>query len=399
MSVVWLSLERSIELKPPYAVPTMKQIRAVKENGFSVASTFSGCGGSSLGYQMVGFRVVWANEFVPAAAEVYRLNHPKTFLNTSDIRVIDGDQILRESGRAEIDVLDGSPPCASFSTAGKGSKLWGKVKQYSDTAQRVDDLFYEYVRVLAQLKPKVFVAENVSGLVKGKAKGFFLRILDAMKDAGYTVRAQLLNAQWLGVPQSRERLFFIGVRSDLQIDPIFPKPLPYFYSIADAIPAVRKVWYDRTTATLGAGAGRRISRDRNRPAPTITAHGATTDAREDWLVEIESSMERFATGSEWKNLRVGEQSEKYFQLVRSRPDKPVGTITAGGGNACLASVSHPYECRKFSIAELRRLSGFPDDFVLTGSYAKQWERIGRAVPPVMMSHVARAVQEVLCQIK
>src|SRR5262249_48769124 len=141
----------------------------------------------------------------------------------------------------EIDVLEGSPPCASFSTAGKRDKGWGRVRPYSDTRQRTDDLFFEFARLVAGLRPKVFVAENVSGLVKGVAKGYFLQVLPALKAAGggYRVTAKLLDAQWLGVPQARQRLFFVGVRADLGLEPAFPAPLPYRYSIRDALPWVR----------------------------------------------------------------------------------------------------------------------------------------------------------------
>ena len=169
--------------KPPYRVPSMAEIAAVPWNGYNAISTFSGCGGSSLGYKMAGFRVLWANEFVPAAQEVYRLNHPGTILNTQDIRQISAADVLATIGMqpGDLDLLDGSPPCASFSTAGKREAGWGQVKKYSDTKQRTDDLFFEYARLVNGIQPKVFVAENVSGLVKGAAKGYFLEILIALK--------------------------------------------------------------------------------------------------------------------------------------------------------------------------------------------------------------------------
>ena len=101
----------------------------------------------------------------------------------------------------QLDLLDGSPPCASFSTSGTRDAGWCKVKKYSDVHQRVDDLFFEYVRLIKGLQPKTFVAENVSGLVKGKAKGYFKIILAALKECGYNVSCRVLDAQWLGVPQ------------------------------------------------------------------------------------------------------------------------------------------------------------------------------------------------------
>lgn len=365
----------------------MAEISELEPNGFKVASTFSGAGGSSLGYRMAGFSVVWASEFIPAAAEVYELNKaPYTVLDRRDIREVSGREILEASGVEDIDLLDGSPPCASFSTAGKREAGWGHVKKYSDGSQRVDDLFFEFARILGELKPKTFVAENVSGLVKGTAKGYFKRILSELRGSGYNVRAKLLDAQWLGVPQARQRLIFVGVRNDLGLEPVFPKPLPYRYSVRDAIPWIRKI----EGANGFDGHAYQLA---NKLAATIQQSRTLN-------VEAEAWMSRYATGREWEKLSIGEQSERYFQLVKSSPDKPVGTITASGGGASLASVSHPYENRKFSIAELKRLCGFPDDFKLSGTYAQQWERLGRAVPPVMMAAIARAVLEgVLWKIK
>jgi DNA (cytosine-5)-methyltransferase 1 len=340
--------------KPPYRVPLMSEVAALPWNGFNVVSTFAGCGGSSTGYRMAGFRVRWASEFIDAARETYLANaRPGTAVDGRDIREVSPADILAATGLSagELDVFDGSPPCSSFSTAGRREKAWGTVKKYSDKEQRADDLFFEYARLIDGLRPRVFVAENVSGLVKGTAKGYFLEILAALKRPGYRVVAKLLDAQWLGVPQARQRLIFVGVREDLGLDPVHPKPLPFRYSIRDA---------------LGGLAGD---------------------------VEPETDISRFAIGAEWEKIGVGGQSEKYFQLVRPDPDGPSPTITAAGGGGSIAGVTHPTEKRKFTIAELRRICGFPDDFALTGTYAQQWERLGRAVPPIMMSHVAATVRD------
>ena len=158
--------------KPQYRVPLMQEIKDLPWNGYTVASTFSGCGGSCLGYRMAGYRVAYALEFIPEAQRTYKANHPDSYLDTSDIRDLQPEQLLERAGvaKGELDILDGSPPCSAFSTAGSREKGWGKVKDYSDGSQRVDDLFYEYARILEGVQPKVFVAENVTGLVKGTAK-------------------------------------------------------------------------------------------------------------------------------------------------------------------------------------------------------------------------------------
>ena len=159
--------------KPPYRVPLMREIEEVPANGLSVVSTFSGGGGSCLGYRMAGYRVLYASEFIPEAQKTYRFNHPGVYLDTRDIRQVTPESILEIVGKwpGEIDLLDGSPPCCAFSVCGKREKGWGKSHAYSDKAQRVDDLFFEYTRLLKGLRPKVFVAENVKGLTIGTAKG------------------------------------------------------------------------------------------------------------------------------------------------------------------------------------------------------------------------------------
>lgn len=251
----------------------MAEIADLEWNGFNVVSTFAGCGGSSTGYRMAGYRVLLACEFVEAAQETYRANaRPGTIIEPRDIRDVTGADILERIGLGvgELDIFDGSPPCASFSTAGKREKGWGEVKKYSDVEQRSDDLFFEYARLIEELRPKVFVAENVSGLVKGTAKGYFLEILAALKACGYRVSARLLDAQWLGVPQARQRLIFVGVREDIGTDPVHPKPLSYRYSIDEAIAGL------------------------NGP------------------IEPESDIRRFAIGAEWDKLKPGGQSGKYF---------------------------------------------------------------------------------------
>lgn len=233
--------------KPTYRVPLMKEIRNLAWNGFKVVSTFSGCGGSCTGYRMAGFKVVWANEFVPSAQASYKANCAKdSILDCRDIKEIQPEEILKATGLkiGELDILDGSPPCQAFSTAGKREKGWGKDKSYEHGAkQKNEALFDHYIRLLRGLKPKVFIAENVSGLVKGVAKGYFLEILAAMKDSGYRVACQVCDAQWMGVPQQRQRTIFIGVRKDLKLEPVHPKPLPYRYSVQDALPWIGKAIY------------------------------------------------------------------------------------------------------------------------------------------------------------
>jgi len=322
--------------KPPYRVPSMTEIAALEKNGLVAADLFSGCGGSCLGFRMAGFRVAWANEFVPHAQECYKANFPETILDCRDVRTIQPKEILKAMRikQGALDVLSGSPPCQAFSTAGQREKGWGKEKAYEHGAhQKNETLFDEFVRMLRGLLPKVFVAENVSGLAKGTCKGFFLEILAALKASGYVVECRLLDAQWLGVPQQRQRLIFVGVRTDIaekcKVKPEFPSPMPYRYSVADACPWIG----NRITGRIGTGYKRRPMSSL-KPALAIQATG---DAQTRFEIEIEK--------------------------------------------------------RKFTIAELRRICSFPDDFILVGSYAQQWARLGNAVPPVMAAKIAETIRD------
>ena len=367
--------------KPPYLVPSMAEINSLPWNGFNVVSTFSGCGGSCLGYRMAGFRVVWANEFVPAAQESYRANKAADcFLDCRDIHQVTAEEILAQTGlqAGELDLFDGSPPCQAFSTAGKREKGWGKGKRYEHGAVQCNEqLFDEYIRLLRGLQPKTFVAENVSGLVKGTAKGMFLEILRDLKANGYRVKCKVLDAQWLGVPQMRQRTIFVGVREDLGLEPVHPKPLPYRYSVRDAIPWITKVVQD----TKGQFDIR--EQDGSRPNDTITISNAY-----HLMVEAETSISKYVM------LPPSRQGNDAFNTTEVDPSKPCGTVTvASPGNDLAVPIPSKTGRRKFTIAELKRICAFPDDFVLVGSYAQQWERLGNSVPPVMMMHVAEVIRD------
>lgn len=375
--------------KPPYKIPTIEEIRSIPWNGLTVASTFSGAGGSCTGYRMAGYRVVWANEFVPIAQQSYKANASEhCFLDPRDIKLIQAEDILKVTGlkKGELDLFDGSPPCQAFSTAGKREKGWGKKKKYEHGAEQCNEqLFGEYIRLLRGLMPRTFVAENVSGLVKGTAKGMFLEILRDLKASGYRVGCKVLDAKWLGVPQSRTRTIFVGVREDLNLDPVHPKPLPYFYSVRDALPWIIKVTLD------SKGKFSVEINDGNRPNNTITC--TNKNHLEVEAVEPETDISRYAIGDEWDKLKPEESSNKYFSLSKPSPDLPCPTITAAGGCTSIAGVVHPTIKRKFTISEIKRICSFPDDFILKGSYAQQWERLGNSVPPLMMKAIAEEIRD------
>ncbi len=318
-----------------------KAIAPRDENAPTVVSTFAGGGGSLTGYMMAGFNDLLAVEWDKNAVETLRLNWPDLDIYHGDIAKISVDDILKRTGLAvgELDILDGSPPCQGFSTAGK---------RVMDDPR--NQLFQEFARLLRGLQPKVFVMENVSGMVKGKMKLLFVDILKELKASGYDVSARLLNAKYFHVPQSRQRLIFIGVRNDLGIKPSHPK--------AESLEiTVREAW---------------------RGLPLSTSE--------------ECGIEQYAIGREWYKLKQGGKSEKYLSLVKAAMDKPSPVITKMSGQTLsAASVVHPHECRKYSSAEAARIGSFPDLYMFRG-WSDALFRIGNSVPPLFMEAIARHIK-------
>ena len=352
--------------KPKYHIPTMAEVESTPWNGYNVVSTFSGGGGSCLGYRMAGYHVLYASEFVEEAQKTYRANHPNTVLDTRDIRTVKPEEILEMVGMkvGEIDLLDGSPPCCAFSTSGRRDKTWNQERSYSDgKVQRIEDLFYEYIRILDGIQPKCFIAENVSGLIKGKAVGYFKEYITLMKQCGYRVKAQLVNAKWLGVPQARERLIFMGVRNDLNMVPVYPKPFPYYYTIADAFADLKN---DEEEAKM------------------LTEYMAKT--KQGWVLrKLRKNPSKPISAA---NVMNG----SWFNTKRESMYCPCSTLTSVGNSISASGSCHPLYDRKLTIAEMKRITGLPDDFILTGNRNQQGERIGRMVPPIMMMNIAKTVQ-------
>ncbi len=316
------------------------------KNLFNVVSLFAGGGGSSTGYRLAGGKVLAINEFVESAQETYHENYPDTYIFKEDIRRLTGKMILEKIKikKGDLDVLDGSPPCSSFSIAGAKEKLWGQVKKYSDTEQRTDDLFFEFARILKEVQPKVFICENVAGLVSGVSAdllgsqqynlfgGEENTIFHSLVNCGYTVRFKVINAKHYGVPQNRERTIFIGVRNDIKINITYPPKLSELVTIGESLENVECIEMNRKA--FGELSPRKV--EKNNVCFTITADGLGATRR--------------------------------YKVIRS--DNTIDRLT---------------------ISELKILSSFPTDYKLTGSYKKQWERIGRAVPPLMMKAIAEHV--------
>jgi DNA (cytosine-5)-methyltransferase 1 len=187
-----------------------------QKNGLKVFGTFICGGGSTMGYKLAGFEHLGGVEIDPQVADVYKTNHDPKYLFVEDIREFANRTEFPED-LYNLDILDGSPPCSSFSMAGNREKDWGKEKVFREgqAKQRLDDLFFDYIKLAKKLQPKVVIAENVKGMLQGNAKTYVKRVKDEFQKAGYKVQLFLLNAASMGVPQKRERVFFICQRNDL----------------------------------------------------------------------------------------------------------------------------------------------------------------------------------------
>ena len=366
-----------------------------KKNLFSVVSMFAGAGGSSTGYRLAGGKVLAVNEFIQEARDTYSENYPDTKILPGDIRSISGADILSEIGMraGELDILDGSPPCASFSIAGAKDKMWGEVKKYSDTEQRTDDLFFEFARILNDIQPKVFVCENVKGLTMGQSSTMLgssqYNIFESQEDTilhtltrcGYKVRYKVLNARNFGVPQNRERIIFIGVRNDIDAVASFPIGSSDFVSLGEALNTdvvirmndeffQNNVVFEMTkSGNVFKASDRRV---KHSLVHNVVRHGVNVSQKDRHKPADEIFVDSYNSVSPtiltaYKGLANG--------LVE---------CVDGDGNSIL---------RKLTIPELKVVCSFPYDYALTGTYSKQWERLGRAVPPLMMKAVAEHIYE------
>ena len=369
----------------PYLLKDVHDASA--QNKFNVISTFAGGGGSSTGYRLAGGNILCVNEFVEEARNTYRENYPNTPILPDDINKLSGQEFLDISGLdvGELDILDGSPPCSAFSMAGnvshgKGNThkdAFGKTKGYSDIKEvsNIEDLFFEFLRVADVIKPKVIIAENVAGLTMGEAKQYFNKIQNTFEKIGYDVCARVLNSAYFGVPQTRSRVFFIGVRSDItlqigltfmNIESIFPTENKSMVILKDAL---NNLEYD------------------DEEIKTLTEKFTNTAYWKDTGSKMPLNPDKVLTGCDFH------PKGHHFNLKRVSLEKPAPTLTAMGSNDTTAGAFHWNEPRKLTIGELKRIQSLPDDFVLTGKWNQQSERIGRMVPPLLLKSIADSVYE------
>ncbi len=320
-----------------------------------LVSLFTGAGGLDLGFEKVGFQVIWANEFDKSIWKTFEHNFPHTKLDKKSITEVQSCEV------PDADGFIGGPPCQSWSEAGAGRGIDDKRGQ----------LFHDYIRLLKDKQPKFFLAENVSGILHPKHSEAFSNIIKEFENAGYVVSQKLLNANDYDVPQDRLRVIIIGYHKDLGKKFEFPEPQIYKPVLRDAI-------YDLRRA--------KPAKDRNK------TNGES--------LEIPNH--------EYMN---GGFSTIYMSRNRVRAwDEPSFTIQAGGRHAPI----HPqapkmkfieqnkrifvpgYEdkYRRLSVRECARIQTFPDDFIFKyNDVANGYKMIGNAVPVNFAKHIARKIMD------
>ena len=360
---------------------------AESKNLFRVISTFAGGGGSSTGYRLAGGHILAINEFVEEARNTYHANFPHTLIIPDDIKKLSGKDFLEpfEMKPGQLDILDGSPPCSAFSVAGKlshgkGGKHsdgWGQTKKYSDdqVVENIEDLFFEFLRVADEIKPKVIVGENVKGLTVGEAKEYFNRINNEFSNIGYDVSAKVLDSKHFGVPQSRARTIFIGVRQD-----ITAKIGLTFMNIASIFPSENKDLVSLEEGLEGLEIDKEEAKWLEEKWQNTAYYKATSSLMPD-------DPEKVLSGDDYG------QRSKHFNMKRASRFKPAPTVTAMGSGATNAGTIHWNVQRKLTIKELKRGMSLPDDFKLTGTFNQQAERCGRMVPSLMMKAIAESIYE------
>jgi DNA (cytosine-5)-methyltransferase 1 len=301
-----------------------------------------------MGYKLAGFQHLGGVEIDPPIADVYRTNHKPLHLYNEDIRVFNGRDNLPPE-LYDLDILDGSPPCSSFSMAGSREKAWGKEKQFREgqAVQTLDDLVFVYCETIKKLRPKVFLLENVKGIIQGNAKAYSKKIVQTMTAAGYTVQVFLLNAASMGVPQKRERVFFIGHRKELVFKPL-------------------KLAFNERAIPFGE-ARRNCEKNGNKEWIQLT----------DFQLEI------------WNKAKQGETFDKYNN-GNGFNDYKANDLDV---HPTLSAQQHKY----YHSTEPRHL--YKSEFCAVGSYPQDYDfkqvkygyLIGMSVPPVMTAQIATQI--------
>jgi len=341
-------------INKPDCAWNLKDLEVVPKNGIKVMSTFACGGGSSMGYKRAGCEVIAANDIDPEMAWHYKLN-----INPKHYFLCPIGELLEKELPEELyslDILDGSPPCSTFSMAGSREKAWGKDKHFREgqAKQVLSDLFFDYLDLVGKLKPKVAIAENVKGMLIGNAKGYTKMVMTRFKELGYRPQLFLLNGADCGVPQRRERVFFVAIRDDIEVKPLNLAPKHRWISAGEATQDLQILTADEIKET--------------KPAETDIKFWPGTKPGNSYA-------------DEWLRLK-GKPSG--FNTIRLNKQRPASTMTATDCSR------HWDQCRKLTFREWKRLGSFPDDYQAKSDKIGKY-MIGMSVPPKMTEQVARAV--------
>lgn len=344
-------------MKKPDCAWNLSDIKDVPKNGINVMSTFACGGGSSMGYKLAGCDVIAANDIDPEMAWHYKLNINPRHYFLCPINSFIGKDLPQEL--FNLDILDGSPPCSTFSMAGSREDAWGKEKHFREgqAKQVLSDLFFDYLDLVERLKPKVAIAENVKGMIIGNAKWYTKMVMNRFVEIGYRPQLFLLNAADCGVPQKRERVFFCAVRNDIDAAPLKLQP--------------KHRW--------------------------ISAGEATRDLQKLTKEEVENTQNTELAKKYWAGTKKGDGFDKFVKATTGRNSwfnhqklddkKPSCTLTATH-----AKFRHWDSPRYLTLREWKRLGSFPDDYKVKSENIGKY-MIGMSVPPRMTEVVARAVCE------
>lgn len=339
---------------------TLKDAKFTKDKG-KVFSCFACGGGSTMGYKLAGFDVLGCNEIDPKMIEAYKVNHNPKYAYLEPIQTFKLREDLPKE-LYELDILDGSPPCSSFSMAGNREKDWGKDKVFREgqVMQVLDTLFFDFIDLAKKLQPKVVIAENVKGLLMGAAKEYVINIYKEFDKAGYYCQHFLLDASKMGVPQRRERVFFIAFRKDLA------EPFMYYADMFTKLPKINMefnetpiLYKDFKTTELGKK--------------------LTKETIEIWEQRIESD-ESLA----YIHKRISGKSKR-FNAVFIKDHKTPNTITASDDSIPI-KFDVPY---RVCINEVKMIGSYPQDYNFLA--VKPNYLIGMSVPPVMTAQIAAEV--------
>lgn len=359
MTTIAIEQKTNQKHKFPYAW-TLKDANFTKDKG-KVFSCFACGGGSTMGYKLAGFDVIGCNEIDPKMMEAYRTNHNPKYSYLEPIQ----DFKLRDDLPEELynlDILDGSPPCSSFSMAGNREKDWGKDKKFREgqAKQVLDTLFFDFIDLAKKLQPKVVVAENVKGLLLGNAKKYVIEIYKAFDEAGYYCQHWLLDASKMGVPQRRQRIFFICLRKDLAV--------PYLYqkNMFDVVPRLKLDFNERPILL------REFEDDNGKEIDK------TRVSYKRWLKRVKTDK----TFGDITQRINGKGSDFNTLIIHS--DEVVPTIATKG---CEVKYKLPI---KLSKSEYCNIGSYPQDynFMNPPHYL-----IGMSVPPVMTAQIATKIYE------